>query len=90
MNPVTLSTLANWAEIVGASSILTGLIFGWFQIRQYRSQQRDAIAMNLAQTFYSPDLAQAIALLQPLPDEISLEELPPAHLRHRDWKLGGR
>jgi len=71
-------SLAHWgaiAEIIGACSIVTGLIVGWIQIRHLRRQQRDAVAINLAQTFYSPDLAQALALIQPLPDEISLQQI---------------
>jgi hypothetical protein len=75
MHDLSLSTLANLADIVGAGSIVTGLVFGAFQIRQYRAQQRDAIAMNLTQTFYSRDLARAIALLQALPDGVRLAEL---------------
>lgn len=75
MNEISLSTVANVAEIIGAGSIITGLIFGWFQIRHFRAQQRDAVAINLMQTFYSDDLAQAIALLQPLPDDISLAQM---------------
>jgi hypothetical protein len=72
---ITLATWANIAEIIGAGSIVTGLIIGWIQIRHFRRQQRDAVAINLAQTFYNRDLAQSIALLQPLPDGISLAEM---------------
>ena len=75
MNDMSLSTLANVAEIVGAGSIITGLLLGWFQIRHFRAQQRDAVAINLMQTFYSQELAQSIALLQPLPDGISMDEM---------------
>ena len=75
MNEFSLATWGNIAEIIGAGSIVTGLIVGWIQIRHLRSQQRDAVAINLAQTFYSRDLAQAIAILQPLPDGISLAQL---------------
>ncbi len=75
MDEHSLSTLANLAEIIGAASIITGLTFGWFQLRHFRAQQRDAIAINLMQTFYDQDLARAIALLHPLPDGIRLEEL---------------
>ncbi|MEH6569486.1 MAG: hypothetical protein V7709_10440 [Halioglobus sp.] len=75
MGELSLSTLANLAEIIGAGSIVTGLIFGLFQIRQYRAQQRDAVAINLAQTFYNRDLARALTLLQNVPDGISLAEL---------------
>ena len=75
MQEFTLSTWGNIADIIGAGSIVTGLIVGWIQIRHLRRQQRDAVAINLAQTFYSQNFADAIAMLQPLPDGISLEEL---------------
>jgi hypothetical protein len=75
MGDTSLSTMANIAEIIGAGTIITGLIFGWFQIRYFRAQQRDAVAINLMQTFYSDDLAEAIALLQPLPDGVRLDDL---------------
>ena len=70
--------MANIAEIIGAGSIITGLIFGWFQVRHLRSQQRDTVAINLMQTFYSRELAQAVALLQTLPDGVSLNEVRAA------------
>ena len=70
MQELTLATWADIASIIGAGSIVTGLTVGWIQIRHLRRQQREAVAINLAQTFYSHDLAQAIALLQPLPDGI--------------------
>ena len=75
MNEFTIATWGSIAEIIGAGSIVTGLIVGWIQIRHLRRQQRDAVAINLAQTFYSRDLANSIALLQPLPDNISLQQL---------------
>ena len=75
MTEISLSTWASLAEIVGAGSIITGLVFGWVQLRHFRAQQRDAVAINLMQTFYDQDLAHALALLQPLPDGISLAEL---------------
>ena len=75
MAEFSLNNAANIAEIIGASTIVTGLIFGWIQLRHYRIQQRDAIAQSLSQTFYSRDLAAAITLLQNVHDGISLAEL---------------
>ncbi|MEM7278553.1 MAG: hypothetical protein AAF385_10540 [Pseudomonadota bacterium] len=75
MDELSLNTIASWAEIIGAGSIVTGLIFGWFQIKHFRQQQRDAVAINLMQTFYSDNLASAIALLQPIEDGVTLKEL---------------
>jgi hypothetical protein len=75
MGPTELETLAQFADIIGAGSIVTGLTVGWFHIRHLRRQQRDAIAVNLAQTFYNAELATAMQVLQPLPDGITLEEM---------------
>jgi hypothetical protein len=75
MTGLSLQNLAALAEIIGACTIVTGLLFGWFQIRQFRIQQRNSVATNLAQAFYSADLAKAITLLRNLPDGISAEEL---------------
>jgi hypothetical protein len=75
MTNLTLSNIANIAEIIGASTIVTGLIIGWIQLRYYRIQRTEAIAQNLMQTFYSRDLARSISLMQNLPDGIGLVEL---------------
>ncbi len=72
---MSLTELAAWAEIVGASTIVTGLIFGYVQLRHLRSQRRDAVAQSLAQTFYNRDLARAIAMIQNVPDDVGLEAL---------------
>ena len=75
MTEIPLSTWANIAEIVGAGSIVSGLAFGWVQLRHFRVQQRNMVAINLTQTFYSQDLAKAVALLHSIPDGIGLQDL---------------
>ena len=75
MSGLTLEQFAAAAEIVGALTIISGLIFGWFQIRVNSGRQRDTIAINLMQTFYNSDLAQAVTILHGLPDGVSAEEL---------------
>lgn len=85
MNEISLATLANFAEIVGAGTILSGLVFGWIQIRHYRAEQRNQVAAELTRTFYSRDLARALSLLHGLPERIKVQQ-QPAHLEHRDWR----
>ena len=75
MTDLSLSTLANLAEIIGAGSIVTGLIVGWVQIRHLRNQQRDAVAINLAQTFYDGAFSEALSLMQKVPDGVTRAEL---------------
>ncbi len=75
MTGADLETIAMFAEILGAGSIMTGLIIGWFQIRSFRVQQRDAIAINLAQTFYNQDFARALTLMQAVPEGVTRAQL---------------
>jgi hypothetical protein len=75
MNNAFLQTVAAYAEILGAMTIVIGLVLGWFQVRFYRSQQRDRVAINLVQTFYNPEFSRAVTLMQQLPDHVSAQEL---------------
>lgn len=75
MTGLDLVTLASLAEIIGAGSIVTGLIVGWVQIRHLRRQQNDAVAINLAQTFYDGDFSEALSLLQKVPDGVTRLQL---------------
>ena len=64
---LSAATWANIADIIGAFSIITGFKLGWIQIRHLRQQQRDAVAINLEQTFYNQDLSEAKAMIARLP-----------------------
>lgn len=75
MTGISLSNWANIAEIIGAGSIVTGLIVGWVQIRALRAQQRDAVALNLAQTFYDADFSEALSLMQDVQTGITRKQL---------------
>lgn len=68
MSEWSLDTVAAIAEVIGGLTIVTGLVFGVVQIRAHRVQQRNAVATSLAKTFYNPDFAKAVLLLQQLPD----------------------
>ncbi len=72
---MSLGELANWAEILGALTIVSGVIFGIYQLFEFRKQRKDLIASELMKTFYSPELSQAVAVIRSLPDNASAEEL---------------
>jgi hypothetical protein len=75
---MTLQDIANYAEILGALTVLGGVLFGLFQVSEFRKQRRDAIAAELTRTFYNAELADAVALVRSLPDHC-----PPNELRQR-------
>lgn len=70
-----LEQAANIAEILGAITIIGGILFGLFQLREFRRQRLGSIAGELMRTFYSPDFGDAVALVRTLPDGISAAEV---------------
>jgi len=72
---LSLSELADLSEVISATSIVGGLVFGVFQIKNMQEQQRDTIAITLSQTFLSQDLANALTLLQDVPRGASLADI---------------
>ena len=72
---IQLQTLASLAQIIGAGTIITAVIFGSFQIREYRKRRENIVAAELMRSFYSADLARAVSLVRLLPDAVSAKNL---------------
>jgi hypothetical protein len=70
-----LQTLANIAEILGALTIVGGAIFGFAQLREFRAQRRQNIALELNRSFQDPAFARALNLIRGLPEEVTGEQL---------------
>jgi hypothetical protein len=70
-----LATFANIAEIFGALTIVGGVVFAVVQIREFRAQRREVVAVELTRSFHDPELAHAVNLIRELPDGVSAEEL---------------
>ena len=83
MTGMSLNDLSSLAEIISACTIITGLIFGIFQILAHRTDQKNAIAANLCQTFANTELSSAVNLLHQLEDGAGAEELKNAGLNLR-------
>lgn len=45
------------------------------QVREFRAQRRESVALELVRSFYSPDLAKAVHQIRQLPDGLSAEEM---------------
>lgn len=73
MPPIEM--IANWAEIIGAFTILTALGFGMSQIRMHKVQQQNSFAAELTRTFMDETLALSVAKLHTVPDGVSAIEL---------------
>jgi len=72
---MTLSDLSDYVQIFGILIAISGGVFAVIQLLEFKRQRRDAIVVELSRTFYSPDLAAAVAVLHTLPDGCSAKEL---------------
>ena len=70
-----LGTLADIADILGVIAIVVGGLFAVVQLREFREQRRQAVAVELVRSFSEPEHANAINLIQELPDGASAELL---------------
>src|SRR5262245_42160759 len=70
-----LNVIANISEIVGGLAILLGGIFAVVQLNEFREQRRQAAAVELVRSFSEPAHANAVNLIQELPDGASAELL---------------
>lgn len=70
-----LNVIANISEIVGGLAIVIGGIFAVVQLNEFREQRRQAAAVELVRSFSEPAHANAVNMLQELPDQASAELL---------------
>lgn len=82
-----LGTLANLAEVLGGITIVGGAAFGLVQLREFRAQRRQAVAVEISRTFQSPELVRAINLVRSLPDGLSASELRARGAAYEDAAL---
>lgn len=70
-----LITIVNIARIVGSVVVISGVIFGIIQIRQYQQQRHDVAAVQLVNSFQSPEFNKSLKNVWSLPDAASWQEL---------------
>ena len=70
-----LITIVNIARIVASVVVISGVIFGVIQIRQYQQQRQDVAAVQLVNSFQSPEFNKSLRKVWSLPDAASWKEL---------------
>jgi hypothetical protein len=75
LSGVTLSDIANLAQVIATVTVVVGLIFGVVQVRELTRQRRDAAAIQLAHSFGNPHFAQAFRQVLDLPAGAEAEEV---------------
>jgi hypothetical protein len=87
-----LQTLANLAQILGAVAVIAGIAFGFTQVRQFRQQRQDALAVELMRSIQDAGFIGSIRILMEVPDSASAAEarsLGPT-AEEAAWVLGAK
>ncbi len=71
---MTLTDLANIAEILGVLAIVFGIAFGAIQLKQHRKQVRTNAITELARSFEHREFTEAYRLIANLPDGLTEKE----------------
>ena len=70
-----ITTLASYAEVIGAAIVIGGLYFAVLQMRQLRQQRRELAAIELFRFFANPSFVSAYRRVLTLPDGLSAEDI---------------
>jgi hypothetical protein len=63
-----LQTLASLAQVIGVAAVIAAIGFGMVQIRQYRQQRRDAVAVELMRSIQDTEFTRSFRILLTLPE----------------------
>lgn len=69
-----LETLANVAQVLGAAAVLAAIVFGVVQVRQFRQQRRDALAVELMRSIQDAEFTRSLRVLLDLHEGATAEE----------------
>ncbi len=70
-----LGTMADIADVLGGIIVVGGAVFALVQLREFRSQRRDAVAVEIIRSFQDTEFSRVLNLVRELPDGASLEDL---------------
>jgi len=71
---MSLSDLANVAEIFGTLAVIFGIAFGLMQFNQHRKQIRSTAILELAKSFEDREFTEAYRLIANLDDGLTAEQ----------------
>ena len=70
-----LETLANLAQVFGAIAVAAAIGFGVAQIRQFRQQRRDALAVELMRSIQDTEFTRSFRLMLELPANATVNDI---------------
>lgn len=70
-----LETIVDVSQVVAALTVIGGTVFAVLQLREFRQQRQEAVALDLLRAFMGAEFSDAMAVVTNLPDGLSAAEL---------------
>jgi hypothetical protein len=70
-----LGFVADLSQILGTLTVVGGGAFGLMQFKEFRSQRRDTVAVEIIRSFQDAEFSHSLGLIRDLPNGIGLAEL---------------
>jgi hypothetical protein len=72
---MNLQTFVDLSQIAAALTVIGGTVFALLQLREFKRQRQEAVALDLMRAFMGAEFAEAMAIVTNLPDNLSAEGL---------------
>jgi hypothetical protein len=72
---MNLQIVVDISQVVAALTVVGGTVFALLQLREFKRQRQDAVAMDLMRAFMGPEFAEAMSVVTSLPEGTTGEEL---------------
>ena len=87
-----LETFVALAQIVGSLAVVAAIVFGFAQIRQFRQQRRDVLAVELMRSIQDTEFTRSARMIFTIPPDLSAAEflaLGP-DIEHAAWAISAK
>lgn len=72
---MNLQTFVDISQIAAAFTVIGGTVFALLQLREFRRQREEAVALDLMRAFMGAEFSEAMAVVTQLPDNLSADDL---------------
>jgi hypothetical protein len=75
MPDLDLATIVDVSQVVAMFTVIAGTLFAVIQLREFRRQREEGVALDLMRAFMGSEFAAAMAIVTNLPDDLSADDL---------------
>lgn len=72
---MTLQLIVDICQVIAALTVVGGTVFALLQLREFKRQRQEAVALDLMRAFMGAEFADAMAIVTSLPYDLSADDL---------------